>query len=61
VDRFTWDPNSPLNSPEAFAHMLCADLGLGGEFPTLVAHSIREQILHFKKVSSCASGTVVEW
>eukprot|EP00911_Craspedida_sp_UC1_P002448 UC1_evm1s1821 len=49
VDRFEWDAGERLNNPEAFAATLCADLGLGGAFPPLVAHAIREQILHFKR------------
>ena len=44
VDQFEWDLSSPLNSPEHFARQLCADLGLGGEFVTTIAYSIRGQL-----------------
>ncbi|KAJ3281306.1 SWI SNF, matrix associated, actin dependent regulator of chromatin, sub b, member 1 [Borealophlyctis nickersoniae] len=42
-DRFEWDLASPM-TPEEFARLLVADLGLGGEFATIIAHSIREQL-----------------
>jgi SWI/SNF-related matrix-associated actin-dependent regulator of chromatin subfamily B protein 1 len=32
------------NSPEKFAVKLCAELGLGGEFVTAIAYSIRGQL-----------------
>jgi len=32
------------NSPEEFAVKLCAELGLGGEFVTMIAYSIRGQL-----------------
>lgn len=32
------------NSPEKFAMKLCAELGLGGEFVTAIAYSIRGQL-----------------
>jgi hypothetical protein len=32
------------NSPEEFATKLCAELGLGGEFVTAIAYSIRGQL-----------------
>ena len=44
VDQFEWDLSNPLNSPEQFAQQLCADLGLGGEFPSTIAYSIRGQL-----------------
>lgn len=44
VDQFEWDISNPRNSPEEFARMLCADLGLGGEFVTTIAYSIRGQL-----------------
>ncbi|XP_064392260.1 SWI/SNF-related matrix-associated actin-dependent regulator of chromatin subfamily B member 1-like isoform X2 [Halichondria panicea] len=43
-DQFEWDLTNPLNSPEQFARQLCADLGLGGEFVTTIAYSIRGQL-----------------
>lgn len=32
------------NSPEQFALRLCSELGLGGEFVTAIAYSIRGQL-----------------
>lgn len=49
-DRFEWDINDSSNSPEDFAYAMCNDLGLNEEFATQIAHSVREQILYFKKV-----------
>ncbi|XP_072034351.1 SWI/SNF-related matrix-associated actin-dependent regulator of chromatin subfamily B member 1-like [Amphiura filiformis] len=43
VDQFEWDM-ATNNSPEEFAIQLCADLGLGGEFITAIAYSIRGQL-----------------
>jgi len=43
-DQFEWDLSDPANSPEDFANCLCRELGLGGEFVTAVAYSIRGQI-----------------
>ena len=36
--------SEPLNNPEQFALALCTELGLGGEFVTAVAYSIRGQL-----------------
>lgn len=33
-------------TPESFAKQLCADLGMGGEFVSIIAHSIREQLYY---------------
>lgn len=44
VDQFEWDISNPRNSPEEFARLLCADLGLGGEFVATIAYSIRGQL-----------------
>ncbi|KAL8566403.1 SWI SNF, matrix associated, actin dependent regulator of chromatin, subfamily b, member 1 [Nucella lapillus] len=44
VDQFEWDMAEPENSPEEFATKLCAELGLGGEFVTAIAYSIRGQL-----------------
>jgi hypothetical protein len=38
-----WDLSSKMN-PELFSYSLCADLGLGGEFPVLISNSLRYQI-----------------
>ncbi|KAK3831061.1 MAG: hypothetical protein J3R72DRAFT_478712 [Linnemannia gamsii] len=44
VDQFEWDISCPSNDPEHFAEVLANELGLGGEFRTAIAHSIREQV-----------------
>ncbi|XP_057295648.1 SWI/SNF-related matrix-associated actin-dependent regulator of chromatin subfamily B member 1-like [Hydractinia symbiolongicarpus] len=43
-DQFEWDMSEPLNDPEQFALSLCTELGLGGEFVTAIAYSIRGQL-----------------
>lgn len=43
-DQFEWDLADPQNSPEEFAAIYCADLGLPGEFRTSISHLIREQL-----------------
>jgi len=48
-DRFEWDLNSRDVTPEMFAKQLAADLGVGGEFITEIANSVREQILFHKQ------------
>ncbi|KAI7831351.1 hypothetical protein BC939DRAFT_183848 [Gamsiella multidivaricata] len=47
-DRFEWDVGSEL-TPEEFARQLAADLGIGGEFVSMIAHEIHEQIYRFKQ------------
>lgn len=44
VDQFEWDMSEKDNSPESFALKLCSELGLGGEFVTAIAYSIRGQL-----------------
>ncbi|RWS28240.1 SWI/SNF-related matrix-associated actin-dependent regulator of chromatin subfamily B member 1-like protein [Leptotrombidium deliense] len=44
VDQFEWDMSEKENSPEVFALKLCSELGLGGEFVTAIAYSIRGQL-----------------
>ncbi|KAI8892656.1 hypothetical protein BC833DRAFT_625618 [Globomyces pollinis-pini] len=58
-DRFEWDLAS-TDSPEAVANGLCSDLSLGGEFSTLVAHSIREQIFKAKQSGDFESSFAIE-
>ncbi|KAJ1935523.1 Chromatin structure remodeling complex protein sfh1 [Linderina macrospora] len=49
-DRVEWDILEPLGAkPEEFAKSLCRDLGLGGEYPPLVAHRVREEIARLQK------------
>ncbi|CAJ0837408.1 4031_t:CDS:2 [Entrophospora sp. SA101] len=49
ADQFEWDINCQWNDPELFAEILTTELGLGGEFKTAIAHSIREQIQIYVK------------
>ncbi|CAG9103793.1 unnamed protein product [Plutella xylostella] len=44
VDQVEWDMSEKENNPEQFAMKLCAELGLGGEFVTGVAYSVRGQL-----------------
>ncbi|KAJ1524479.1 hypothetical protein ONE63_010974 [Megalurothrips usitatus] len=44
VDQVEWDMSEKENNPEVFAMKLCAELGLGGEFVTAIAYSIRGQL-----------------
>ncbi|KAJ2697828.1 Chromatin structure remodeling complex protein sfh1, partial [Coemansia spiralis] len=49
-DRVEWDIAEPLGSrPEEFARCMCRELGLGGEYPPLVAHRIREEVARLRK------------
>jgi chromatin structure-remodeling complex subunit SFH1 len=47
-DRFEWDVGSAL-TPEEFAKQLAADLGVGGEFVSIISHEIHEQLFRFKQ------------
>lgn len=49
VDQFEWDMSEPNNSPEEFAKKLAGELGLGGEFVTSIAYSIRGQLAWHQK------------
>jgi SWI/SNF-related matrix-associated actin-dependent regulator of chromatin subfamily B protein 1 len=48
-DKFEWEINNPLNSPEEFAQSMARELSLSGEFTTAIAHCIREQSQLFIK------------
>jgi SWI/SNF-related matrix-associated actin-dependent regulator of chromatin subfamily B member 1 len=52
TDQFEWDINNPKNTPEEFAKILCADLGLGTEFILPICHSIKEQIMDHQQAFS---------
>lgn len=58
-DRFEWDISSPL-TPEEFSSILVADLHLGSEFQTLIAHSIHEQIHQAKQSKEFDSNFPIE-
>ena len=48
-DQFEWDMSDTTNSPEKFAETLCTELGLGGEFYTTIAYSIRGQLAYHQQ------------
>ncbi|KAJ6463898.1 hypothetical protein C8R45DRAFT_1024536 [Mycena sanguinolenta] len=48
-DQFEWDLDNASASPEGFAVIYAKELGLGGEFKTAIAHSIREQVQTYQK------------
>ncbi|KAF8323986.1 SNF5-domain-containing protein, partial [Clavulina sp. PMI_390] len=52
VDQFEWDITDRNASPERFAEIYAADVGLSGEFTTAIAHDIREQVLMLRKALS---------
>ncbi|KAI9317065.1 hypothetical protein BX666DRAFT_2027132 [Dichotomocladium elegans] len=49
IDQFEWDIACRRNDAESFAEKLVNELGLGGEFRTAIAHSIREQAHNYIK------------
>lgn len=48
-DRFEWDLKQTDVSPEEFAEIVVADMGLSLEFKTAIAHSLHEMILRLKR------------
>ncbi|ORZ25066.1 hypothetical protein BCR42DRAFT_362993 [Absidia repens] len=49
-DRFEWDlNNTSTNAPEVFSRQLAAELGVGGEYVTIISHAIREQLYRHKR------------
>ncbi|KIM36135.1 hypothetical protein M413DRAFT_320258 [Hebeloma cylindrosporum] len=63
-DQFEWDLDNPMASPEEFAEVYTQELGLGGEFKTAIAHSIREQVQTYQKslflIGHPSDGTAVQ-
>ncbi|KAF8480047.1 SNF5-domain-containing protein [Russula ochroleuca] len=63
-DQFEWDIENPGASPEQFAEVYALELGLGSEFRTAIAHSIREQVHTYQKslflVGHPSDGTPVQ-
>jgi len=57
-DRFEWSLLHPPGLAEEFAKLTCADLGLGGEWVSALAHSIYEAVLKLKK-EFCENGGVL--
>lgn len=54
-DKFEWSLLHPPGTAEDFAKITCADLGLGGEWVSAIAHGIYEAVLKLKK-EVCESG-----
>ncbi|CAO3642801.1 unnamed protein product [Cunninghamella echinulata] len=49
-DKFEWNlSNVSTNAPELFSKQMAAELGLGGEYVTIISHSIREQLYKHKR------------
>ncbi|KAF7723118.1 SWI SNF, matrix associated, actin dependent regulator of chromatin, sub b, member 1 [Apophysomyces ossiformis] len=49
-DRFEWDlDNIGNNAPEVFSRQLASELGVGGEYVSIIAHAIREQLYKHKR------------
>jgi chromatin structure-remodeling complex subunit SFH1 len=58
TDKFEWSLLHPAGMAEEFARVTCADLSLGGEWVSAIAHGIYEAVLKFKK-EVCEGGTLV--
>jgi chromatin structure-remodeling complex subunit SFH1 len=58
TDKFEWSLLHPPGMAEEFARITCADLSLGGEWVSAIAHAIYEAVLKFKK-EVCESGALV--
>lgn len=48
-DKFEWDLNQSEVTPELFADIVVADLGLSLEFKPAISHSLHEVIIRLKK------------
>ncbi|KAF6062896.1 SNF5 / SMARCB1 / INI1 family protein [Candida albicans] len=48
-DRFEWDMNQNEVTPEIFAEIVVADLGLSLEFKNAISHALHEIIIRVKK------------
>lgn len=57
TDKFEWSLLHPPGMAEQFAKVTCADLGLGGEWVSAIAHGIYEAVLKLKK-EVCESGII---
>lgn len=54
-DKLEWDINQNDISPEMYAKIACADMGLAREFVPAISHALHEQILKVKR--EVANGT----
>lgn len=57
-DKFEWSLLHPSGTAEMFAKQTCADLGLTGEWVSVMTHGIYEAVLRLKK-ETCESGGLV--
>ncbi|KAI8380463.1 hypothetical protein EDC96DRAFT_491109 [Choanephora cucurbitarum] len=49
-DQFEWEiKDENTNAPEVFSRQLAAELGIGGEYVSMISHAIREQLFKHKK------------
>ncbi|KAI9478490.1 MAG: hypothetical protein EXX96DRAFT_249878 [Benjaminiella poitrasii] len=51
-DQFEWELDNNderTNAPEIFSRQLTSELGVGGEYVSIISHAIREQIFKLKK------------
>ncbi|OJJ44817.1 hypothetical protein ASPZODRAFT_134959 [Penicilliopsis zonata CBS 506.65] len=55
TDKFEWSLLHPPGMAEEFSRVTCADLGLGAEWVSAIAHGIYEAVLKLKK-EVCESG-----
>ncbi len=46
-DKIDWDPMNTYLTPERFARITCADLGLASEIETAISHKIRESLFRW--------------
>ncbi|KAJ5907948.1 hypothetical protein N7495_000630 [Penicillium taxi] len=58
TDKFEWSLLHPPGMAEEFAKVTCADLSLGGDWVSAIAHGIYEAVLNLKK-EVCKSGGIV--
>ncbi|TQB73324.1 Chromatin structure remodeling complex protein sfh1 [Monascus purpureus] len=58
TDKFEWSLLHPPGMAEEFARVTSADLGLGGEWVSAIAHGIYEAVLKLKK-EVCESGGLI--
>ncbi|KAI8993682.1 hypothetical protein BDB01DRAFT_847525 [Pilobolus umbonatus] len=49
-DQFEWELlNDSTNAPEVFSRQLAAELGVGGEYISMISHAIREQLFRHRR------------
>ncbi|KAI5299615.1 hypothetical protein KEM56_003095 [Ascosphaera pollenicola] len=58
TDKFEWSLLHSQAAADTFARVTCADLGLGGEWVSALAHGICESVLRLKK-EVCEGGGII--